>query len=456
MVIDGALKFLTVGQGPVAGGLSLASPTGLAGPLVDAEVVLRAQTWSGSGVWRNEGTAGSTLDATAVSAPWKMAGTERAAYFSGLPDEGATCPDAAAIDLTSGFVVAVDMETDWQPAAAQQILAKPRTGDATTDDCYAVGYDSSGHPFIEHYDTTDGHVAPAFLTANGATADVTFADGVARRQLVFEWLSTAQGYTARIYSGVPGATTLLSEIVNTTVGAQTIETSTDVLKIGDPVNGAIYRVRLYDTLGGTLLRDFYPDRDYATGKTMTSATGEVWSNVLVPESPAIGIRPGYFTIPDDPATDVNPTTTSLTVAALVTCTDFAGAAAFTPYVGKTSAAATGWFLASYGVLGGLVAAAYEAGVPTATDASSATDGNRALLVMRFDAAADDLEVAVDGTLSGTPTSTAGVGDLGHGVGMNVGRLSVSDVIARHLVHQVATWDRALTDAEIAALPYVMR
>lgn len=423
--------------------------------LVDAEVWLRAERWSGSGVWPNDGSSGSTLDATAVNAPFKIHG-EPCGWFGGQTTHAATCPDAAALDLTSGFVVWVDMEADWQPSQASQILAKPQTGDPDTNDCYAVGFDTSGHPFVEWQDAVDGHVGPAFLVANGATADVTFADGVARRQIGFEWLSTAQGYTARFYTGTPDSYTLVSEIVNTTVGAQTITTSTDGLRVGDPITGAIYRLRLYGTLGGALLREYYPARDYSSGSTMNAPTGETWSNVLVCREPGMGIMPGYFTVPDNAALDVNPTTTSLTVAVVATSPNWAGASDFIPYAAKVSATGTGWVMASYGLAGGLIGLSYEAGSPTAIDAGTApTDGNKALFVMRFDAASDDLEVAVNGTLTGSAANTAGVGDLGNTVAMNIGRLSVSDVVARCIIHKVATWDRALTDSEVALLATVL-
>lgn len=133
---------------------------------------------------RADGTslgATSGLDASSVV---HVAAGDVAAGTYAYETSAAHCPDAADIDLTDGFCVAVDVTTDWRPTVAQRILAKPRTGDPDTNDCYAVGFDDSGHPFIEWHDTTDGHNGPAFITGNGATANVTFDDGVARRHLV--------------------------------------------------------------------------------------------------------------------------------------------------------------------------------------------------------------------------------------------------------------------------------
>lgn len=169
---------------------------------------------------------------------------------------------------------------DWQPAIPYQFLAKPTEGNADTNDCYAVGIGTTGSPFVEWHDTTDGHSGPSVITDLGWSTSVTYPDTVARRKFGIEWLSTAQGYTARFYTGTPESYTLTSEVVNTSVGAQTLATSTDALRIADPLLGAIYRVRLYGTLNGACLRDFYPARDWASGTTMTSAaTGEVWSSV---------------------------------------------------------------------------------------------------------------------------------------------------------------------------------
>lgn len=421
----------------------MSPPFGLDPLLAEAVLLLRASEYSGSGAWLNEGTAGAVLDATVAFVDGSV---EKAAGFDGLESNAATCPDAADLDLTTGFCVAVDMDVDWQPALPQQILAKPRTGDATTDDCYAVGYDNAGHPFVEWYDTTDGHVTPSFITGNGATADVTFADGYARRQLVFEWLSTAQGYTARVYSGTPEAPTLLSEIVNTSVGAQTIEASTDGLRVADPVLGAVYRVRLYDSLGGTLLRDFYPDRDYVSGVTMTSGgpEAETWSNVMVTDDASFLTA----TVPDDAALDVaadadatwafrftQPNVANVDGEAFIVATRKTGAMGVDGdgfRLGDIKIAAFGLDFAGAVVGDGadqgfVVGAHWAAGEHTA--------------VLTVDRATDIATLYIDGASHATADISA-VGALDPAADLTLGS-------AFH--HAAAKWDRALTPTEVAAL-----
>lgn len=266
--------------------------------LATAALYIDASRNGGSGV--NEGTAGSALDATGVAY-----GPGGSALFADNEELAATCPDAVDLDLTDGFAVAADLTVEWRPAVPSQILSKPTGTNTDTFDCYAVGFDGSGHPFIEWNDTVGGHNGPAFITGNGATADVTFDAGVAPRQLVYEFIADngAGGWTARLYSGTPGATTLLSEMVNTTDGAQTLTTSGADLRIGDPLGGGAARVRLAATLAdleADPLRDFYPERDYVSGTTMTSATDEVWSGVIYTPTPAFLAA----TVADDAALDV--------------------------------------------------------------------------------------------------------------------------------------------------------
>lgn len=248
----------------------------------------------------NLGTTGADLDGTGVL---YVAADEIAAGPYTSEAGAATCPDANDLDLTAGFCVAVDVTTDWRPSLPQQILAKPRTGDPDTNDAYTVGFDENGYLFVEWYDGTDGHSGPAFITGNGADVTYQNPDGVARRQFVYEFVADngLGGWTARLYTGTPEARTLVSTMENTTDGAQSIVTSTADLRIGDPCNGLIHRVRLYDELDGTLLRDFNPSVDWTSGTTMTSsATGEVWSSVSVVAGPGFGA----LAVPDDPALDI--------------------------------------------------------------------------------------------------------------------------------------------------------
>jgi hypothetical protein len=431
----------------VNGGLLMPAGGG-AGPSVDpllAEAVwlLRASTGTGE----NEGTAGAVLDAAAVCMDGSV---ELAAGFVGGEANAATCPDAAALDLTTGFVVWVDMTADWQPAIPQQILAKPRTGDATTNDCYAVGFDNAGHPFVEWYDNTDGHVAPAFITDNGATSTVTFAAGAARRQIGFEWLSTAQGYTARFYTGTPESHTLVSEIVNTTVGAQTIETSTDNLRIGDPVTGAIYRVRLYGTLGGALLRDFYPDRDYVSGTTMTAGTGEVWSGVLTDDD-ALFVS---ATVPDDSALDVA-ADADASWAFRFTQNNVANVDGELFVLANRDTGNMGVNGVGFRLLD-IKVAAYSsdfAGVVVGdgTDFGFGVGSHWAAgthtVVVTIDRDTDLMNVYVDGAANGaSPVDISAVGALDPAADLTLGA-------AFH--HAAAKWDRVLTADEIAALPYLL-
>lgn len=248
----------------------------------------------------NLGTAGSDLDGMGVL--WLGDGEIAAGPYTSEA-AAATCPDANDLDLTAGFCVAVDVTTDWRPSIPQQILAKPRTGDPDTEDAYAVGFDSNGVLFVEWHDGTGGHNGPGFVTGNGADVTYTNPDGVARRQFVYEFVADngLGGWTARLYTGTPEDRTLVSTMENTTDGAQSIVTSTADLRVGDPCNGLIHRVRLYDELDGTLLRDFHPAEDWTSGTTMTSsATGEVWSSVSAVEGPAFGA----LTVPDDSALDI--------------------------------------------------------------------------------------------------------------------------------------------------------
>lgn len=68
-------------------------------PLLDDAVWLfRASTETG----RNEGTAGSALNPTSAV---YVNGLEVPAFYGGQEAEASTCPDAAALDLTTGFVV---------------------------------------------------------------------------------------------------------------------------------------------------------------------------------------------------------------------------------------------------------------------------------------------------------------------------------------------------------------
>lgn len=406
-----------------------------------------------NGDWTNKGTGGSALNPTIVAAN----SVERCAGFGGYVSMATTCPDAAAIDLTAGFVVLADFQPlAWNPPVnPEQILAKPTGTDADDDDCYAVGLGTSGVPFIEWHDTTAGHKAKGFTTSDSATATITYT-GTSRKRLCWQFVADngSGGWTASLYSGDGGTDattpdgvglTLLSRITNTTDGAQTLSTSNNVLKIGDPFTGAIYRVRLYDSMSGSLLRDFCPSRNYASGTTMTSTTGEVWSNVNAPLDGVLAARWS-----DNDALDYTGAESGALVYRFSTpyLADVAGESFVyaEKITGTLGADALGYYLIDNNI--GIDGFGFACGDGVdfgfaLSNTGWATGANTVIVNIDRDGAA--ATVYVNGTARGTADITA-VGTLANTRTLTVGG-------GCHLVH--GQFGRILTAGEIASLTSVL-
>lgn len=440
---------------------------GTAPILRDAEVLLRASSYSGSGAWVDG--SGNGHDATLGSAvTFRDPTAEVLAEYPGLESERSTCPDAADLDaMTGGFVVLFDVRPDATTFNGM-IVGKPM--DAVlenTNDSWAVMRSNSASEnrtvSFEYEDTVNGHTGSDSFTLG------TFTEGE-RWELCVEFIADdgAGGFTGNIYA-VDGGTdattpdgeglTLIESVTTAHAGGagKAITPSNEPLGIGEAWDGGVARVRVYDSMGGSLLRDFYPARDgvdRATTFTSAGPVGETWTLASALSKPsrhefrtATG-NDGFLSVAHDAAIDFDATSESFTVMAVATSAA-PGDGAFHGVVTKFAGAA-GWNLGHYTALGGTYAMLVNGGAVTAIDAVTAiADNTRAVLALRHDHTADELELFVDGTGTGSPADTSAVTDTSNATALTIGGAAAFGGGQVADIEAVAVWSRALTDAEIA-------
>lgn len=193
----------------------------------------------------------------------------------------ATAPDSAINSITGDIDIQVQIACDSY-TLAQTILSKWSTS-IPTSRSYRFTISALGNLVFET--SPNG---TAIVTATSTAVIPASAGGIIWVRATRDVDNGASGNTTTFYTSSDGVTwtQLGSPVINAgttsifdnailyTVGAQFIAGSGL-----SPLIGKIYRARLYNGIGGTLVADFNPNNALISDTTVSSATGEVYTLV---------------------------------------------------------------------------------------------------------------------------------------------------------------------------------
>ncbi len=199
--------------------------------LDNAELLLQAKNYTGSGDWLDE--SGNGHNATINGALFKAysPATGQYIYMPGTSGNYLSTPDAAALDLLGDIWIAGRFAMDdWTPAADQTLIAKWE--DTSDERAYRLMVDTTG--VLRLGWSTDG------TSANAVSEDSTVAPTVSNGAAL--WVAgtlDASVGTVKFYTAEPAATPVWAQLGTTVVGsgATSIGATTAVLEVGSDNTG---------------------------------------------------------------------------------------------------------------------------------------------------------------------------------------------------------------------------
>ncbi len=254
------------------------------------------------------------------------------AYLPGVAGNHFSTPDSAANSITGDIDIRIYMAADnWKTPAAdsQKVATKANAAPNISWLCYInsnlgagkplFGWSADGTNFVDS-GPIECSAAVTFTAGQAATMRYTLDvdNGAGGYDLKF-WTSTdynpdtGVGTWTQLGTTVTGASA--TSIANTNAPVQI--SSYNGAAGDEPYAGKVYRVQVYDGIGGTLVNDLNPALSAETmtnGATFTADTGEVWTLNSTGATPA--------QIVASPSMMFNGTTHTLLVAASVQAQPF--------------------------------------------------------------------------------------------------------------------------------------
>lgn len=494
----GALRFLTVGGGPVPGGLSLASPA-LDPLLAEAQILLRsskviADTWRSGDVPTNEGSAAITTTSVPTVDGSSMGpvlldpgdGAYQAIHFNTFSPAGFSTPDSVAIDIAGDLDLRARGKAINDSSIGDlenRVAFLARITNLTSD----PGYDDLSYELSIHTTGADASTV-GLIWVDTSNVQHALSSDVAQPLDPYEFNEVratldvdngAGGHTANFYvrdDADPDVTTtdLKGWRLLRTVTAAGV---TDIRDTSGPLVAAAFPsivtyAEAYDGIDGTRAVNFDP-ADAAgwklpTGTWTAAGTGETWTAraeaYVVPvahvgwlnSTEQVSASHAAFSIADTAAIDLGLTDATLVLLATVqnvANTNFESLSYVNKSSGPVGQGGTGWGIRDVQVAPVSVNGAGFLGsdgahtVSTLGNAASRWTAARHLIVITLDRDGSATVYVDDMATPLNSASMATVGDLSTATALVLG----GDVNAPHLLEAYAQWGRLLDAGERARI-----
>jgi len=230
--------------------------------------------------WTNSGTGGASYDLDTVvgTAANLISVGSKAAGFPNIEGSYFSTPDTATNSVTGSIEMVCRMAGDWGNAGGI-LCTKYQAASATQG--YSFNFDAAGTLSI-NFRGSGGNVSAA------SDASVSFSAGDVG-WIRCTWNDTTDEckfYTAADEASIPSSWTQLG--TTQTITSSGIVDSSNLLTVGATLRtgggvwlGEIYRMVVYDGIGGTVAFDFNPSDAAVNASTWTSSgsSGETWTLV---------------------------------------------------------------------------------------------------------------------------------------------------------------------------------
>ncbi len=434
----------------------------------DAVAYAFADSYSGSGDWLNEGTGGATHDGTISGAAFYKpdATNGQFARMVNVASNTLTTPDATKFDITDNGDIDIRVRValdDWTPATTNTIVAK-----------YASSHDGWGFQVVAGgMRGAIGDGSGAFPTSSGGA--LGFSNGTTQGiRMTYDSSATMlRFYTLDDPDDDLATGSWTQNGTASGFGKTTTTNNTVSLDIGSYNNGGtaksdgdFYEVLVYDGIAGTLVVDWkasdYDSTDIDAGThtdnqsnvwTLAQAVGAAgteWARLVWRAHFFFDNNDDHITLSDNAALDFG-TTDDFTIGVAFSTLDVTPGTDDTLISkrnGNTTEAGWGLHVDTTGI--------GQFGIGDGTNGpndqtGALTDGNSHTLIGVRNTGDDDIEIAIDGTMSGSATTDSTTATLANANDVRIGTEPDASNDFHGEIWAYAIIPQALTDGEVATL-----